>query len=257
MSSQAFCELAGLTAVVTGSSSGIGRAIALELARAGAHCLIHARRARDAVEEAATLVRGQGVEARTFSGDLADPATQRELVEQSWRWRGGVDVWINNAGADVLTGEPAGWSFERKLEELWRVDVLATISLSRLVGERMKGRGLGTIINIGWDGAEYGMAGDSGELFAATKGAVMAFSKSLACSLAPQVRVNCVAPGWIKTKWGHSASQAWNERAVGESLLARWGAPEDVAAVVRHLASPASSFVTAQTIFVNGGRKPS
>ena len=257
MSPQAFCELAGLTAVVTGSSSGIGRAIALELARAGAHCLVHARRARDAAEEVATLVRGQGVDAHTLFLDLADPATHQELVEQSWRWRGGVDVWVNNAGADVLTGEPAQWSFERKLDQLWRVDVLATINLSRLVGERMNARGAGAIVNIGWDGAEHGMAGDSGELFSATKGAVMAFSKSLACSLAPQVRVNCVAPGWIKTKWGHSASQAWHQRAEGESLLGCWGTPQDVALAVRYLASPAASFVTAQTIVVNGGRKQS
>lgn len=117
----------------------------------------------------------------------------------------------------------------------------------------MRERGRGTIINVGWDQAEQGMAGDSGELFAAVKGAVMAFSRSLATSLAPQVRVNCVAPGWIKTKWGDGASDAWQERAVGESLLARWGTPEDVAAVVRFLVSPEASFVNGQIIPVNGG----
>ena len=101
------------------------------------------------------------------------------------------------------------------------------------------------------------MAGDSGELFAAAKGAVMAFSKSLARSLAPEVRVNCVAPGWIKTDWGAGASQYWQDRAKSESLLARWGTPEDVAAIVRWLASPAAGFVTAQTIMVNGGLRQS
>ena len=121
----------------------------------------------------------------------------------------------------------------------------------------MKARGSGAIINIGWDQAETGMAGDSGELFGATKGAVMAFSKSLARSLAPEVRVNCVAPGWIKTEWGTGASQYWQERARNESLLARWGTPEDVAATVRFLASPAASFITAHTIPVNGGLRPS
>ena len=97
------------------------------------------------------------------------------------------------------------------------------------------------------------MAGDSGELFAATKGAIMAFTRSLAKSLAPHVRVNCVAPGWIKTAWGERASAAWQERAVRESLLARWGTPEDVARAVRFLVSPEAAFITGQVLPVNGG----
>jgi 3-oxoacyl-[acyl-carrier protein] reductase len=97
------------------------------------------------------------------------------------------------------------------------------------------------------------MAGDSGELFAATKGAVMAFSRSLAASLAPQVRVNCIAPGWIKTAWGQRASDDWQQRAKRESLLGRWGTPEDVARVARFLCGPSADFLTGQVIAVNGG----
>ena len=114
-------------------------------------------------------------------------------------------------------------------------------------------RGSGAIVNMGWDQAEHGMAGASGEIFAATKGAVMAFSKSLARSLAPAVRVNCVAPGWIKTAWGQHASQAWQDRAKRESLLGRWGTPDDVAHAVVFLASPAASFITGHILPVNGG----
>jgi 3-oxoacyl-[acyl-carrier protein] reductase len=109
------------------------------------------------------------------------------------------------------------------------------------------------IVNVGWDQAEHGMAGDSGEMFAAAKGAVMAFTRSLAKSLAPRVRVNCVAPGWIKTTWGETASEYWQARAVAESLLARWGTAEDVARVVRFLAGPDAAFVTGQIVNVNGG----
>ena len=90
---------------------------------------------------------------------------------------------------------------------LWKVDVVATLRLSRAIGERMRERGRGVILNIGWDQAETGMAGDSGQMFAAVKGAVMAATLSLAKSFAPQVRVNCVAPGWIRTDWGHEASE--------------------------------------------------
>ncbi|HVX60894.1 MAG TPA: SDR family oxidoreductase [Pirellulales bacterium] len=247
------CELDGLTAVVTGSTSGIGRAVALELASAGAAVLVHGRSSSEAAEAVAEEIRQAGSEAAIVMADLAEPAGQQSLVEQAWVWRGEVDIWMNNAGADVLTGEAAKWSFERKLERLWQVDVTATMRLARLAGLRMKARGQGAIINVGWDQAEFGMAGDSGELFAAVKGAIMAFSRSLARSLAPEVRVNCLAPGWIRTSWGEQASDAWQQRAVAESLLARWGEPEDIARAARFLASPASSFVTGQIININGG----
>jgi 3-oxoacyl-[acyl-carrier protein] reductase len=246
-------ELEGQTAVVTGSSSGIGRAIALELAAAGAHVLVHARAKRQKAEEAADEIRALGGEAEVAMADLADPAQYEALVASAWKWRGGVQIWVNNAGADVLTGATAGWPFERKLEVLWRADVTATIRLGRLAGARMKKAGGGVILNMGWDGAERGMAGDSGELFAATKGAIMAFSRSLARSLAPEVRVNCLAPGWIKTAWGEQASTIWQVRAQEESLLGRWGTPEDVARVARFLVSPAAGFVTGQIVSVNGG----
>ena len=109
------------------------------------------------------------------------------------------------------------------------------------------------IVNMGWDQAQTGMAGDSGEMFAATKGSIIAFSRSLAKSLAPQVRVNCLAPGWIRTTWGEQASDYWQRRATSESSMGRWGTPEDVAHAAHFLVSPAASFITGQVIEVNGG----
>jgi NAD(P)-dependent dehydrogenase (short-subunit alcohol dehydrogenase family) len=97
------------------------------------------------------------------------------------------------------------------------------------------------------------MEGDSGELFGAVKGAVMCFTRSLALSLAPQVRVHCVAPGWIRTAWGEKASATWQERVRRETPLQVWGRPEDVASAVRWLASPEARYLTGQTIRVNGG----
>ena len=241
--------------MVTGSSSGIGRAIALRLAAAGADVLVHARENRKGAMEVAGEINQRGVESQVVMADLARIVEQDRFASEAWNWRGGIDILVNNAGVDTLTGEAARWSFEQKLEALWQVDVLACVRLTRLVGRRMKERGTGAIVNIGWDQAEYGMAGDSGELFAATKGAVMAFTRSAAQSLAPEVRVNCVAPGWIKTSWGERASTEWQARAVAESLLARWGTPEDVAGAVEFLVSPAADFITAQVLPVNGGWK--
>jgi 3-oxoacyl-[acyl-carrier protein] reductase len=250
-------ELSGKVAVVTGSSSGIGRAIAIELARAGADVVVHGRTNQAGAESTRATIEALGQRSTVIVADLAEHASHERLVQDAWSWRERVDIWINNAGADVLTGKAASLSFLEKLEILWKTDVQATIGLSRLAGSRMKQiggeAGSSVILNMGWDQAEHGMEGDSGEMFATTKGAVMAFSKSLAQSLAPQVRVNCLAPGWIKTSWGDDASDYWQERAQSESLLARWGTAEDVARVARFLASPAASFITGQVVPVNGG----
>jgi 3-oxoacyl-[acyl-carrier protein] reductase len=246
-------SLAEQTAVVTGSSSGIGRAIALAMARAGANVVVHARANRTGADEVVRSVASFGRDSKLVLADLSDISAQDRLVEVAMAWRP-VDVWVNNAGVDVLTGAAANWTFDEKLAALWQVDVFATLRLSRLVGERMKQRGSGVILNMGWDQAETGMEGDSGQMFAAVKGAVMAATRSLAKSLAPQVRVNCLAPGWIRTDWGEGASTEWQERAARESLLARWGEPEDVARVACFLASPAAAFLNGQIVNINGGR---
>ena len=138
--------------------------------------------------------------------DLADRDAGDRLVDEAWALWGGLDAWLHIAGADTLTGAAAQLPFDAKLDLLWSVDVAATIRLCRAVGRRMAEQGSGAIVTMGWDQAETGMEGDSGELFAATKGAIMAFTRSLALSLAPAVRVNALAPGWIKTAWGEGAS---------------------------------------------------
>jgi 3-oxoacyl-[acyl-carrier protein] reductase len=247
-------ELAGKNAVVTGSTSGIGRAIALALADAGANVLIHGRRSSERAEQVAEECRARGVDAMCLLADLSDPSECAGIVGFAFEmWEPEIDVWINNAGADTLTGEAAQWSFERKLQELLAVDLRATMLIARAVGARMKAQGRGVLLNMGWDQAETGMEGDSGQLFGAAKGAVMAFTKSLALSLAPEVRVNCIAPGWIRTAWGAQASESWQTRVLRETPLARWGTPEDIANAVRWLAAPASAFVTGQVVKVNGG----
>jgi 3-oxoacyl-[acyl-carrier protein] reductase len=238
-------------AVVTGSSRGIGRSIAVALAAAGARVVLHGRDAA-ALAEAAAAVGAVGAEPQRIVAPLDDAAGCDALLGDALAG-GPVDVWVNNAGTDVLTGAARTWTFEEKLAALWRVDVAATVRLSRAVGRHMQDRGQGVVLNMGWDQAETGMEGDSGEMFAAVKGAVMAFTRSLAHSLAPAVRVNCLAPGWIRTAWGSDADPRWQRRAVGESLRGRWGTADDVAAAAVWLASPAADFVNGQIIRVNGG----
>ena len=232
-------SLRGLNAFVTGSTAGIGAAIRAAFLAEGATVLGHGRRERPGETH--------------VSGDLADGRFVERLPGLAWDLAGGLDIVVLNAGADTLTGPAAQWDFSRKLDELLAVDLRSTMLLGRAFGERMKARGSGVILTVGWDQAEAGMEGDSGQLFAAVKGAVMAFTRSLSLSLAPAVRVNCVAPGWVRTAWGETASATWQERVRRETPLGVWGLPEDVAAAAVWLASPAARFVTGQTIRVNGG----
>jgi 2-amino-4-hydroxy-6-hydroxymethyldihydropteridine diphosphokinase len=243
-------DLLGYRTLVTGSTSGIGRAIADAFADNGAAVVVHGRSADKAADVANHLTK-YGVHSSAVLADLSDPAEVDRLAAEAWG--DGLDVLVCNAGVDTLTGGAAKWSFDQKLDALLNVDLKATMRLCRAIGTKMVQRGRGVILTVGWDQAETGMDGDSGQLFGAVKGAVICFTRSLALSLAPAVRVNCLAAGWVRTAWGETASAEWQERVRDETPLGVWGLPEDVAAAAVWLASPHSKFITGQTIRVNGG----
>jgi 3-oxoacyl-[acyl-carrier protein] reductase len=241
--------LAGLHVVVTGASSGIGRAIAETYAAEGAVVLLTHR----ASPERARAV-AEAIGASVRQADLSTRDGCERLVAEAREELGRVDVWVNNAGADVLTGEAASWEWERKLDTLLAVDLRGTIACSYAIGEIMRGqeRG-GAIVNMSWDHVTSGMAGENPQLFSAVKGGVLAFSKSLARSLAPDVRVNVLCPGWIETGFGEQADPDFRRSVARDTPLGRWGRPQDVADAALYLASPAAAFVTGQAININGG----
>jgi 3-oxoacyl-[acyl-carrier protein] reductase len=248
-----FARLTGLRALVTGASSGIGRAIAAEFARAGADVIVHCHLSTTAAHTVADALRQSGSRrTAVLAADLGNVSNLRAFAQKAWDEWNGLDIWVNNAGADNLTGPAAHFDYAAKLQRLLDIDVRGTVLLSRLVGERMQQAG-GVILNIGWDQADRGMEGESGELFAAAKNAVMGFTRSLAVSLAPQVRVNCIAPGWIRTAWGEQASDVWQQRVRRETPLQRWGEPEDIARLARFLVSSEAAYLTGQVINANGG----
>jgi 3-oxoacyl-[acyl-carrier protein] reductase len=242
--------LAGLRTVVTGASSGIGRAIAVAFAAAGARVGIGFHHSTDAAQ---ALVGELGSGAHPLlQADLSTPEGCASIVQDAFAALEHIDVWVNNAGADVLTGEAREWPAERKLEALIDIDLKSTIRCSRLLAARM--RPGGCILNIGWDHATIdGMAGDNPELFAAVKAGVLGFSKSFARSVAPDLRVNVICPGWIETAYGTGVDRAFYDQVAASTPLQRWGRPQDVADAAVWLASPAAAFITGQAINVNGG----
>ena len=232
------CRLDGVRAVVTGASSGIGAAIAATFGQAGATVLLTHRDS----EAEASAVAGKIGGALVAQADLRTRAACEALVAEARERLGGLDVWVNNAGADVLTGAAADWDWERKLELLLAVDLKGTVACSYAAGAVMGEQpGGGTILNMSWDHVTEGMGG------------VLAFSKSLARSLAPRVRVNVLCPGWIETAFARQADRDFHRSVEDATPLARWGRPEDVAAAALWLASPESSFVTGQAVNINGG----
>jgi 3-oxoacyl-[acyl-carrier protein] reductase len=247
-------SLAGMRVLVTGGSSGIGRAIAIAAARAGADVALTYRLNERGARDVAREVEAIGRRARIVRLDLADAASIGALGGAARAAIGGVDAWINNAGADVLTGPAASIPVTEKLDLLLRVDLRGTVLASWQAADLMAAQDNGgVIINMSWDHVLSGMAGVEAQLFSAVKGGVLAFSKSLARTVAPRVRVNVLAPGWIETAYGTEVDESVRRQIVSSTPLERWGTPEDVASAAVYLASPAASFVTGQTMLVGGG----
>ena len=248
-----FGDLTGRRALVTGGSSGIGRAVALEFARAGADVIIHFANSSEEAGRVVAEISRTGQRSVALAADFTEADQLDAFVDRAFSVWNGFDIWVGNAGVDLLTGEDARAGYSTKLQRLLDVDVRAGILLAKSAGSRMVADRGGSILTIGWDQSDRGMEGDSGELFSAAKNAIMGFSRSLAVSLAPAVRVNCIAPGWIKTAWGETAGAVWQERVRRETPLRRWGLPEDVARLARFLASDDASYITGQVINCNGG----
>jgi 3-oxoacyl-[acyl-carrier protein] reductase len=239
--------------LVTGASSGIGQAIALRCARAGADLAITYRRNREGAEATAQQIRSIGQRAEVLQLDVSRPEEVDSLAGRLKAAFGIVDVWINNAGADILTGEAGQMPRLDKLDLVLAVDLRGTIIASWAAVDLMRAQGGGVIINMAWDHISLGMKGENPGLYAAAKGGIASFSKSLARDVAPDIRVNILAPGFIETAFGEAANPRFRQQVIEMTPLGRWGTPDDVAAAAVFLASDDAAFLTGQMIAVNGG----
>jgi 3-oxoacyl-[acyl-carrier protein] reductase len=246
-------SLAGKVAVVTGASSGIGQAIALACAKAGADLVVSYQHNRQGIDETVRRVGEAGRVAVPVQVDVSREADVERLSRAVQEHFGRVDVWINNAGADILTGRGAKLSRAEKLDLLLAVDVRGTVVASWAAVGLMRAGAGGVILNMSWDHVTQGMKGENPILYSVAKGAIASFSRSLAREVAPSIRVNILAPGFIETAFGEEADPTWREEVVARTPMARWGVPEDVAQAAVFLASDAAGFLTGQTLAVNGG----
>jgi 3-oxoacyl-[acyl-carrier protein] reductase len=239
--SGAFCSLEGRTALVTGGSRGIGRAIALELGRAGASVVVGYRSGKEEAEAVAAEVEGRAVQA-----DVADPEAARALVEEA----GDLDILVNNAG---LTRDGL---LARMSDEDWRLVIdtnLASVFYTcRAAARGMMKRRTGAIVNVS---SIVGVRGNWGQTnYAASKAGIIGFTKSLARELGSRnVRANVVAPGYVRTQLTDALPEEATATMLESTPLGRLGEPEDVAGTVRFLCSEEASFITGEVVLVDGG----
>jgi 3-oxoacyl-[acyl-carrier protein] reductase len=245
-------RLDGKIVLVTGASSGIGRAIALGCAREGADLAVTYRANADGADETAGAIRALGRRAEVMRLDVSREDDVAALAKALSERFGRVDAWINNAGADILTGAGRKLSRLEKLDRVLAVDLRGTILASWAAVDMMRERG-GAIVNMSWDHVSIGMAGENPILYSAAKGGIASFSKSLARQVAPGIRVNILAPGFIETAFGEEADEDWHREVAERTPLRRWGVPEDLVGAAVFLTSDESRFMTGQMIMVNGG----
>jgi len=236
-----FCTLQGRLALVTGGSRGIGRAIAVELAQAGAQVVVGYRTGAEEAEQVATEIGGRAVQA-----DVSEPEQAARLVEDA----GDIDILVNNAG---LTRDGL---IARMSDEDWRTVIDTNLggvfATCRAAARGMMRRRSGAIVNLS---SVVGVHGNPGQTnYAASKAGIIGFTKALARELATRnIRVNAIAPGYIETALTEVLPDGVREALLAGTPLGRLGAPEDVAGAVRFLCSDEASFITGEVLLVDGG----
>ncbi len=237
-------------ALVTGASRGIGRAIAAELARAGYAVCINYREREDKAQELAKLLTAEGCEVMIWQADVSDRKAVNEMVAKIKETWGPVSLLVNNAG---VAGQVL---FQDTTDEMWEryfgTNLNGAFHSIQAVLPDMLHEHEGNIINVS---SIWGLRGSSCEvMYSCTKHALVGLTRSLAMELAPShIRVNCVAPGVIRTDMLNEISPEIIQQLADETPLGRLGMPEDIAGTVAFLASEKSSFITGQVLTVDGG----
>ena len=245
--------LHGRTAFVTGSSRGIGRAIALELGRWGADVVVHAQKNLDLAESAAAEIRALGRRSLAVLADVRVKADMEAAADRVKAELGPVDILVNNAG--TRQDGPFILMSEEKWDEVMNVNLRGTVYATKAFVRGMMARKWGRIVNIVSPTGIIGMAGQTN--YGASKGAIIALTRSLAREMAPfGVLVNAVNPGFIHTELTADVSEETKRELLAPTILKRQGEPEEVASVVAFLCSDFSSYMSGQIVNVDGGLCP-
>ena len=243
-------SMSGKTAVVTGGSRGIGRAICLELARRGAHVVFSYAGNTAAAEKTLEELKALGVEARAVQGNVADPAAAKTLIDTAVKELGGIHILVNNAGItrDGLAMAMKEEDFDAVIETNLKG---AFLCMKAAIRPMMKAR-YGRIVNMS---SVVALRGNPGQVnYCASKAGLIGMTKSLAKEMGARgITVNAVAPGYISTDMTAALPDAARQAMLSTIPVGRAGSPEDVAAAVAFLASEEAGYITGQVLSVDGG----
>ena len=243
--------LSGKTAIVTGASRGIGRATALRLAEAGANVVVNYLHNAEAANEVVKLCQTIGVEALAVQADVGKLADAKRLTDKTIEKFGTFDILIANAG--IWEGSPINEMSEEVWDKVLDANLKGTWTVCRTATEVFKRQNSGNIVIVSSTAGQRGEAGYSN--YAASKGGQISFTKALSNELAPTIRVNCVAPGWVDTGLNDDvfADASFFQRIVEAVPLKRVATADDVALSIIFLASDWSRHITGEVLNINGG----
>jgi len=243
-------QLQGKTAVVTGASRGIGRAIALALGQAGANVVLNYCRSREAAEDVVKLLTAGGVRAMAVQADVRDLEAVKQLMAQAIAEFGQLDILVNNAG--LTRDNLVIFMKDEEWDEVLDTNLKGAFHCIKVAARDMVRRKAGRIINISSDA---GLMGDMLRAnYSAAKAGLLGLTKAVARELAPSgITVNAVAPGYTETDMTASLPENKRARQLERIPANRFGQPEEVAKLVLYLASPDAGYITGQVFSINGG----
>ncbi len=245
-------RLAGKVAIVTGASRGIGRAIAERFGAEGARVVVNYIQGGEGAAAAGTAIEAAGGEALAVQADVSQSAEVRRLVRAALDRFGRVDILVNNAGVMVAKGvlETTEGDWDRTID----VNLKGAYLCSKEVAPVMIRQGAGRIINVSSNSGLYHPSAMRFTEYVVSKAGLNGLTKAMALAFGPQITVNAICPGWIRTDMVEEIDPETQQRILDETALRRWGTPGDIAAAALFLASADADFITGELLIVAGGR---